>query len=203
MAMLKSISGIMGQPAAYRAWQAPFAEAKLAPLFRHNDLSQVRRVLDVGCGPGINTRHFAHTQYRGLDINPLYIEYAKQRYQRDFITADVCTYCAPEDEKYDFILLNSLLHHIDDENTLRLLRQLHRLLSPDGHVHILDLVLPEHASVSRFLARSDRGDYPRPLDEWRRIFGEVFGTVLFEPYPLGLCGVTLWNMVYFKGKANA
>lgn len=203
MAMLKSLAGAMGRPAVYRLWQSPFAEAKLAPLSRHNDLARVRSVLDVGCGPGINTRHFAHTRYRGIDINARYIEYARSRYRRDFITADVCTYCAPEDERYDFILLNSLLHHIDTKNTLRLLRQLHGLLSPDGHVHILDLVLPERASVSRYLARSDRGEFPRPLEDWRRIFGDAFETVLFEPYSLGLCGVTLWNMVYFKGKAKA
>jgi SAM-dependent methyltransferase len=203
MASLKNLTGIMVEPAIYRLWQAPFAEAKLVPVFRHNHLLQVRSVLDVGCGPGINTRHFAHTRYRGIDINPRYIEYARQRYGRDFIVADVCTYCAPDDERYDFILLNSLLHHIDTESTLRLLRQLQGLLAADGHVHILDLVMPEQASVSRFLARSDRGDYPRLLAEWQEIFSEVFETVLLEPYPIAMCGVTLWNMVYFKGKAKA
>ena len=46
----------MDRVTAYRLWQAPFAEKKLEPLRRHNDLSTIRRVLDVGCGPGTNTR---------------------------------------------------------------------------------------------------------------------------------------------------
>jgi hypothetical protein len=75
-------------------------------------------------------------------------------------------------------------------------------LTDDGHVHILDLVLPIRPSVSRLLARADRGDYPRPLEQWRELFTAVFDPVVFEPYPLGAAGVTLWNMVYFKGRAR-
>jgi hypothetical protein len=53
--------------------------------------------------------------------------------------------------------------------------------------------------VSRVLARLDRGDFPRPLSAWRELFEEHFTTELFEPYQLGLPGITLWNMVYFTG----
>jgi hypothetical protein len=27
--------------------------------------------------------------------------------------------------------------------------------------------------------------------------------VIFEPYPLGAAGMTLWSFVYFKGRARA
>ena len=56
---------VMENPHAYRLWQAPFAEPKFAPVLAHNDLSRVRRVLDVGCGPGTNTHHFAGADYLG------------------------------------------------------------------------------------------------------------------------------------------
>jgi hypothetical protein len=46
----------------------------------------------------------------------------------------------------------------------------------------------------------DRGEFPRPLEEWKQIFGEVFETVIFEPYPLTGLGTTLWEMIYFKGR---
>jgi hypothetical protein len=62
--------------------------------------------------------------------------------------------------------------------------------------------LPARPSVSRFLARADRGDYPRPLEEWRDIFTQSFAPEVFEPYALGAAGMTLWNMVYFKGRAR-
>ena len=97
-------------------------------------------------------------------------------------------------------MMNSLLHHIDDEFTDRILKQLTKQLTPDGHIHVLDLVLPEDKSVARKLALSDRGDHPRPLAVWEEIFSRYYEPVLFKPYPLTMGGVTLWNMVYFKGK---
>ena len=187
---------------AYRIWQAPFAERKLAPLFAHNDVPAARRVLDVGCGPGTNTHHFSGADYLGIDFNPAYIESARQRTGRDFVVADVTKYQVADDRRFDLILANSLFHHIDSENTRRILAHLATLLAPDGHVHIFDLVLPERLSVARFLARADRGDYPRPLEEWRTLFSEAFEPLVFEPYDLGARGVSLWNMVYFKGRAR-
>ena len=84
----------------------------------------------------------------------------------------------------------------------RILAHLATLLTDDGHLHALELVLPERPSVSRQLARYDRGEYPRPLAEWRELFGESLEPVVFEPYPLVGLGVKLWDMVYFKGRAR-
>jgi SAM-dependent methyltransferase len=187
---------------AYRVWQAPFAERKLAPLMAHNDVSRARRVLDVGCGPGTNTHHFAGADYLGIDFNPAYIESARRRHGRKFVVADVTSYQVPNDERFDLILANSLFHHIDSASTRRILSHLATLLSDDGHIHVFDLVLPSRPSVSRFLARADRGEHPRPLEEWRELFTAAFEPVVFEPYRLGTAGVTLWNMVYFKGRAR-
>lgn len=194
------LTDILGFPAVYRLWQAPFAAAKLRPLRQQNDLGTVRRVLDVGCGPGTNSTVFSHTDYLGLDLNERYIELARRRYRGRFKVADVRSYRAPAGEAYDFILLNSFLHHIDDENTDRILANMNSLLSDDGHVHILELVLPEQTSISRWLARHDRGKFPRPLERWKHIFSVHFDTVTLKPFPLGLGGITLWNMVYFKGR---
>lgn len=199
---MKLHARVMENTLAYRLWQAPFAEQKLAPLFAHNDLRAVRRVLDVGCGPGTNTHHFASADYLGIDFNPAYIENARRRHGREFVVADVTKYEVAREERFDLILANSLFHHIDTASTSRILAHLATLLSDDGHVHVLDLVLPERPSVSRFLARADRGEYPRPLAEWRQLFTDAFEPVVFEAYPLGVGGVTLWNMVYFKGRAR-
>ena len=196
------VAQIMENVSAYRLWQAPFCEQKLVPLHLHNDLGNIRAVLDVGCGPGTNTRHFLHTQYVGLDANKSYIEYARRRYRKTFMAIDVCSYVPPGESRFDCILVNSFLHHIDDSNTLNILSKLKTLLTPDGFIHILDLVLPERSSIARMLAQWDRGDFPRPLEKWRSVFEKSFEAVIFEPYPLTAFGVTLWSMVYFKGKAR-
>jgi SAM-dependent methyltransferase len=199
---MKRATSIMENVSAYRIWQAPFADAKLAPVVRHNDLSKVRRVLDVGCGPGTNTRHFAASDYLGVDLNEKYVAYARERFGRKFVAADVTSTSIGDGGRFDFILCNSFFHHVDTPGVRRILEHLASLLTEDGHVHVLDLVLPDRPSVSRLLAKLDRGDWPRPLEEWRALFTESFEPVLFEPYPLKGFGVTLWNMVYFKGRAR-
>ncbi len=200
MNALKRLSFVMEHPAIYRAWQAPFARAKFAPVQRHNDLSKIHRVLDVGCGPGTNAALFHDIDYVGLDFNASYIETAQRNHPGKFIVADACTYAAAPEDRYDFILMNSLLHHIETSDVRRMLAQLAGQLTPDGHIHILDLVLPEKASIARYLARSDRGDFPRPLDQWREIFSESYEAEVFEPYSVGRMGLPMWSMVYFKGK---
>jgi SAM-dependent methyltransferase len=185
----------------YRMWQAPFAEQKFTPVLAHNDLRTVRRVLDVACGPGTNTGHFARSDYLGIDLNQRYIQHARARTQRDFLVADVCTYRVSSDERFDFILVNSFLHHLANSDVVNILFHLRTLLTEDGHIHFLELVMPEEASVARRLARWDRGKYARPLEEWEQIFSGFFEPVIVEPYPLVGFGATLWNMIYFKGKA--
>ena len=190
---------VLASASAYRVWQMPFAEQKFAPILRHNDLGTARRVLDVGCGPGTNTGYFGTADYLGLDINESYVAYARRRYRRRFLTADVCRYSGEGDGRFDFILINSFLHHIEDDAAVEILRRLAALLDPHGFVHILDLVLPADPGVARFLARNDRGAFPRATSRWQAMFEEVFRRVVFEPYRLTLGGVTLWQMVYFKG----
>jgi SAM-dependent methyltransferase len=202
---MSTLDFIMRQPIVYRLWMAPFAKKKFAPIVARNDMSRVRRVLDVGCGPGTNANYFSDVDYLGIDLNPQYIRDAERRYgdsgrRRRFMAVDAAKFVAPPRERFDFVLVNSFLHHVDDDIVKGILANLRNLLTEDGDVHILDLVLPENASVPRFLARSDRGDFPRPLERWRELFSEFFEPVCFEPYDLGAFAIPLWNMVYFKGK---
>jgi SAM-dependent methyltransferase len=187
----------------YRAWQAPFVRQKFAPVLAHNPLRHVRRVLDVACGPGTNTKYFANSDYLGIDINERYIRDARQRHRRNFLIADVRNYVAPPEDRFDFILVNSFLHHLATKDVVSILVHLRSLLTEDGHIHMLELVLPGKPSIARVLARWDRGLFARPLQEWQTLFEGLFAPVVFEPYRLTGMGATLWNMVYFKGKAKA
>jgi SAM-dependent methyltransferase len=199
---MTALDAIMSQPIVYRLWMAPFAEDKFAPIRTHNDLSKVRRVLDVGCGPGTNTGHFAQSDYLGIDLNPEYIETAKRHHGRRFLAIDAAEFSAEHDDRFDFILINSFLHHLDTPTTRSILLNLSRLLTPDGDIHVLELVLPRSRSVARFLAGADRGKFARPIEEWTDIFENIFDKVILEPYSLRMGGVPLWHMVYFKGKAK-
>lgn len=194
---------IMENPLAYRLVQTPFARKKLTPVLRHNDLRSVRRVLDVGCGPGTNTALFADMDYTGMDINPEYIRQARQRFQRSFVVADVTEYRVSSAERYDFILVNSLLHHLPDDAVHDLLQHLSTLLTTDGNIHILELVLPEEPSLARKMAQWDRGEYARLLPEWQSLFRSAFRTVVVEPYSVRVAGLRALSMIYFKGSPLA
>lgn len=197
---MRSLSWLMESPTLYRLWQAPFAEQKFAPILAHNDLKTVHRVLDVGCGPGTNAHHFRGVDYLGFDINPDYIAQARRRHEGEFIVADATDLSfSAAGTRYDFILINSLLHHLSTGSVRRLLANLAPLLDRDGHIHILDLLLPE-PSFAWALARLDRGAFPRPLIEWQRIFEEVFEPVVLEPYAVSGLRIPLWHMVYLKGR---
>ena len=189
---------LLEHPLIYLAWQAPFIEDKLRPVFQHNDMSRVQHVLDVGCGPGTNAAHFRNVDYLGVDINPKYIERARRKYQREFQIADVTTY--PFAGKFDFVLMNSLLHHLDDVGVERLLGGVaSQALSQNGRVHIIDLVLPEQRTFAYRMARWDRGRYPRRLTEWKEIFERFFTLEIFEPYSLRALSVSFCDLIYFRG----
>lgn len=193
---------LLEHPLVYLAWQAPFIEEKLRPVFQHNDMSRVRRVLDVGCGPGTNAAHFRNVDYLGLDLNPKYIERARRKYARNFEVADVTTHRF--DRKFDFVLMNSLLHHIDNQGVERLLAAIaSQAMDEDGHVHIIDLVLPEERTFAYRMARWDRGRYPRRLAEWKKIFERFFALEIFEPYGLKALGVGFCDLIYFRGARRA
>jgi SAM-dependent methyltransferase len=194
---------IMENPLAYRLVQTPFTRKKLTPVLTHNDLRSVRRVLDVGCGPGTNTALFADVDYTGMDINPEYIRQGRQRFQRSFVVADVTKYRVSSAERYDFILVNSLLHHLPDDAVHDLLQHLSTLLTTDGNIHILELVLPEQPSLARKMAQWDRGEYARPLPQWQSLFRSAFRTVVVEPYSVRVAGLRALSMIYFKGSPLA
>jgi ubiquinone/menaquinone biosynthesis C-methylase UbiE len=193
---------ILDRPAAYRLWQAPFAEQKMIPLKAHNDLGGARRVLDVGCGPGTNARHFRASAYVGMDFNRRYVKDAHRRTGCLAAAADARRLPA-RSGWFDFVLVNSMLHHIDDAGVHDILADLARVVAPGGHVHVLELVLPAAPSVARLLARLDRGQFARPEGQWHALLASHFDPVIYEPFVIEAAGVACWRMVYFKGRVPA
>jgi SAM-dependent methyltransferase len=191
---------LLEQPFLFNLSQLPFTRQKFARILKHNDLNAVRAVLDIGCGPGTNASRFAHTKYLGIDINDRYIQLARARHHGDFLVADVTTSEAIPTGTYDFILVNSFLHHIQAADARLVLARATSFLATDGHLHSIELVLPQKAGVSRWLALHDRGKFPRSLQSWREIFEDKLQTVIFEAFPVRHLGQTIMELVYFKGR---
>ena len=199
---MKLFHYLLEQPFLFKLSQLPFTRQKFARIVKHNDLSQVRRVLDVGCGPGTNAPSFAHAAYQGIDINPRYIELARRRFHRDFQVADATSYLAPEGARFDFILVNSFLHHIDTPDVSRILAHLATLISPDGYIHSVELVRPERSGLPRLLAAMDRGKFARSLAAWQNLFEMHLHTHIFEPFSITHFGCGVMDLVYYKGRTK-
>ena len=134
----------------------------------------------------------------GVDINPDYIAYAQKNYSGNFIAADVTQFEITE--TFDLILLNSLLHHIDDDGVVSLLRSIPRFMHSKSEVHILDLEMPDRMGIPRLLAKSDRGNYVRTRKAWESIFKGHFKKNGLTPYSVSIAGIGLWNMLHFRGE---
>jgi SAM-dependent methyltransferase len=199
VAVVRLIERILEHPAVYAAWQAPFVSQKFAPVERQIRHQRIRRVLDVGCGPGTNASRFAGADYVGVDINERYLAIARAKYPGRFVQADLQTDDLSALGRFDTILVNSFLHHLPDDGVRRVLRQLQSLLDADGRVHILELVLPERRSLATIMAKLDRGRYARPLAAWRELLSAHFESLRVEPYAFA---GGLWAMVYFQGKGR-
>lgn len=188
---------LLAHPAVYSAWQAPFAAQKFAPVERWLCGHEVRRILDVGCGAGTNAAHFTGVDYVGIDVNERYLQAARARFGGHFVQADLTSADLSPLGTFDMILVNSFFHHVTDSAVERILAQLSPRLTPDGTIHILDLVLPSRKSLAWLMAWLDRGPYARSIERWRVLFGDAFEPLLFEPY---FFGGRLWSMVYFQGR---
>ena len=198
VAVVKVRDRLLEHPVVYGAWQAPFAAQKFAPVERWLQQHDVRRVLDVGCGAGTNAPRFENADYVGIDINERYLESARARFPRaQFVHADLTRADLTALGSFDFVLINSFLHHVDDASVARILQQVSGLLAPSGRIHILELVLPERRSMARLMARLDRGRYRRPLDDWRKLFSATFAPEVVQPY---FFGGRLWSMIHFQGR---
>jgi SAM-dependent methyltransferase len=203
MARVSITDWLLERPLVYRLWQAPFEKAKLTPVLLNADLSSVRKVLDVGCGPGTNAKCFAHQEYLGIDLNPAYVRFARERFGRRFEIVDVTAVddaWLADQGQFDFILVNSLMHHIDDRAGRRLLRSLRSVTAAHGHLHLLELVRPASWNLSRVLAHADRGKFARSPSEWQRLWDGLFEPVVVEQFFLRACGLKLWSMIYLKGR---
>lgn len=126
-------------------------------------------VLDLGCGPGDITFRFAQafpeTIIHAIDASPGMIDYANklllektdlQKKRAKFINIKVEEY--ETDEKYDFIISNSFLHHLPDPMTLW--DSINRFGSESIKVFVMDLLRPESINEVKILVEKYAKDEP-------------------------------------------
>ena len=173
---------LLTHPELYQLYQnaGGFHGARLKALKAYVDLSQVRRVFDIGCGPGFSVLHVPEgIDYVGFDTDTRYIEYANQKWQgrgrffnRPFDRSAAEAFGAP-----DLIMLNGVLHHMDDDTAGTVCRDAAAVLNDEGTFLAIEPCLREgQHPVARILAENDRGEYVRQEAGYAEIARKAFPT---------------------------
>ena len=126
-------------------------------LFSQIDLSDVKRVLEIGCGVGVLSSYLAE-KYKweviGIDLDPEQIKKAQKEHSERknlrFFEADA-TKLPFEDSEFDLVLFVDVLHHIP--NRIKVFDNINSVLKLNGFCVLVDFALP------RFF-----GKYSIPVD---------------------------------------
>jgi ubiquinone/menaquinone biosynthesis C-methylase UbiE len=146
------------------------------------------RVLDVACGPGAFSNLFPEQSYTGVDINPKYIQYAKQNYRGEFFAHDARDLPFPEDH-FDEALVYGLLHHLNDADVTAVASGIRRVVRPGGTVLVIeDIPAESHLNlVGHLLHWVENGHHIRPSEEYRRLLAPHFQIREERLFRSGVC----------------
>jgi len=138
-----------------------------------NGLQTGAGVLQIACGSGYFSKCFREQEFCGIDTSAANISYAKKHFRGNFkvhksIDLDF------GDQSMDAVLLIGVFHNVDAPTSAYLIKEIKRVMKPDGRLLILEDVFP----VSRFRlfnAIAQRYDPPafiRTAAEYQALFDQ-------------------------------
>jgi Methylase involved in ubiquinone/menaquinone biosynthesis len=142
-----------------------------------------QKVVDIGCGPGNAIPYLPEgVHYVGFDISPEYIAHAREKYAGDagkvFLVGKAEDFLADlpaEMRDANLVMMNGLMHHLEDDEAITALRLAYASLAPHGRLVCLEsCFLLRQAPIARWLVSRDRGRNVRFESEWKALVGRVF-----------------------------
>jgi cyclopropane fatty-acyl-phospholipid synthase-like methyltransferase len=141
---------------------------------------QGMRILDIGCGPAGILDYLPEVDYVGFDLSQSYIDSAKARFSQrgSFFCMNVAEARLDDQPPFDLVMANGVLHHLNDDEALSLLRLSRSLLSPEGRfVSIDNCWVDGQSRIARFLIARDRGSFQRTEQGYVKLARSVFDNV--------------------------
>jgi SAM-dependent methyltransferase len=115
-------------------------------LIRQASIEPNQRVLDLGCGTGtlvvLLKRKYPAAQIVGLDPDPKALQRAKKKVRRAGVSVQLDEGFADQlpygKGTFDRVLSSFMLHHLEEPEREKTLREVLRVLKPGGSLHLLD-----------------------------------------------------------------
>ena len=179
--MLFDLRTVLSLPWAYRAYSRLISRQHAEKLVReYVKPLPGNRVLDIGCGPGDILAHLPDVDYFGFDMNERYIEEANARFgdRGNFFCRRVNQEAIERPRSFDIVMALGVLHHLDDEEAMKLFHLAHYSLKPGGRLITFDGCYHEgQGAVARYILASDRGQFVRTEAEYMAIASRVFSHI--------------------------
>ncbi|MCH2140816.1 MAG: class I SAM-dependent methyltransferase [Phycisphaerales bacterium] len=163
---------------------------RLLTMQMQNQPGCIRRMVDIGCGPGwlVRTARRLGIDYLGAD--PAHhgdCDIAGGRIeQRDALNT------IEELKDSDVVILNGVVHHLDDLTLEKVLCSSKKCAATIICDHRAE---PSNHLVNRILQRLDRGRFIRPWDYFQSLTG--YASQMLEPFEIRWFGIPIWS--YFAG----
>jgi SAM-dependent methyltransferase len=142
-----------------------------------------QKVVDIGCGPGNAIPYIpGGVHYVGFDISPEYIAHARDKHAGDagkaFLVGQAEDFLAElpaEMRGADLVMINGVMHHLEDDEATTALRLAYASLAPGGRLVCVEpCFLLRQAPISHWLVSRDRGRNVRLEPEWKALVRRVF-----------------------------
>lgn len=174
-----------------------YIQQRLNPLLDEYDFNN-KFVIDFGCGIGSNCIMFDSKKYIGLDYDPRRVEYASKIFSSYKFETFNGSYLTVPTNSIDYILIMSVLHHIDNKNILSYIREFKRVLKPQGEIIIMEPCFFDDAPFTNFLMKGvDKGRYIRCKEDYLELFNGMNWNIM-NIKRLRKC--IIYNEVFFTVK---
>lgn len=177
------IKKILSIPQIYILWQNFVGDYKLRKIYCRDYIKAKSgdRILDIGCGPANMVKFLPkEIDYIGFDDSKQYIEKAKKLFpQKNYsFFQEKVNFAQNFDKKFDIIMANAILHHIDDNEADKLISFAKANLAKGGKFITLDGCYIENQSfIKKWLLKNDRGKFVREQNDYFKLFSKHFNQI--------------------------
>lgn len=171
---------ILNAPSIYHLFQfsGGFFSARVKAIHQYLELRSGQRLIDIGCGPGhILPKLPRGVVYDGFDLDEKYIRFANRHFGHlgKFHCRVFDMAAAAEFGPADVVMMNGVLHHLDDESFIETASAIRRALRPGGFLFTFDGVyVPGQSAIGKWLLDNDRGKFVREEQGYRNLLERCF-----------------------------